>query len=185
VRFRLADAWHLETELLTSITEVGFSVGTGGALLIGDPYGSKLSLGFETIGIEKSTYFGRRFYTKMDILATCRLILSPMIEVTDMPHAEAFGVRLLGEADMDLGRGFMLGLRGGYQARKSTSGGPSVGGNLALAFLPCLRLPSASRETTSTTRFSASPLTPRRASSPSPRRPPAPRAAAAGAAPPP
>src|SRR5262249_44893836 len=34
VRFRLADSWHLEGELLTSISETGFSVGTGAALLI-------------------------------------------------------------------------------------------------------------------------------------------------------
>jgi hypothetical protein len=134
VRFRLADAWHLETELLTSVTEVGFSVGTGGALLIGDPYGSRLTLGFETIGLTESTYFGSRIYTRMDIAATDRIIVAPVIEVTDMPHAQSFGVRLLAEASAALGGGFGVAVRGGYQARKSTSGGPGVGGNVSMAF---------------------------------------------------
>lgn len=134
VRFRLADAWHLETEFLTSITEVGFSVGAGGALLIGDPYGSKVTLGVETIGFEEGTYFGSRFYSRVDIAAADRFTIAPIVEVTDMPHATAFGVRLLGEATVDLGAGFGASLRGGYQARRSTSGGPSVGGGVSLAF---------------------------------------------------
>lgn len=134
VRFRLSDSWHLETELLTSVTETGFSVGTGGALLIGDPYGSRLTLGFETIGLSEGTYFGSRFYSRMDIAAGPRVLVAPVVEVTDMPHAEAFGVRLLGEVGANLGRGFVASVRGGYQARKSTSGGPAFGGSLGLAF---------------------------------------------------
>jgi hypothetical protein len=134
VRFRFADAWHLEVGFLTSITEIGFSVGFANALLIGDPYGSKLTLGFETIGLDEATYFGSRFYSRMDIAVDDRITISPMLEVTDMPHADAFGVRLLGEGGLSLGGGFTLGLRAGYQARKSTSGGPSFGGHAALAF---------------------------------------------------
>jgi hypothetical protein len=133
VRFRLADAWHLELEALTSITEVGFSVGGGGAVLIGDPYGSKLTLGFETIGF-KEQYFGSRFYSKVDLAAGDRVRLSPQIEVTDMPHAESFGVRLLGDVSVDIVRGFSATLRGGYQARRSTSGGPALGASVSLAF---------------------------------------------------
>lgn len=134
VRFRLADAWHLEAELVTSITEVGFSVGGGGALIVGDPYGSRLVVGGESIGLDSSTYFGSRFYSRVDLVAGERLALAPIVEVTDMPHAASFGVRLLAEANVTLGRGFGLGVRGGYQARKSTSGGPSVGGHVDLAF---------------------------------------------------
>jgi hypothetical protein len=37
VRLRLGEIWHVEGEFLSSVTEVGFSVGTGAALLIGDP----------------------------------------------------------------------------------------------------------------------------------------------------
>jgi hypothetical protein len=134
VTFRLSDSWHLETELLASITEVGFSVGAGSALLIGDPYGTRLALGFETIGIDPDTYFGSRFYTRLEIVATERVTLGPGVEVTDNPHAESFGVRLLAAGNVDLGRGFGVSARGGYQARKSTSGGPSFGGGLYLAF---------------------------------------------------
>ena len=134
VRFRFADAWHLEISALTSITEVGFAVGFGNALMIGDPYGTKLTLGWETIGIAKGTYFGSRFYTRLDILATPRFILGPSIEVTDMPHAESFGVRLLGDASLRIWRGLGVSVRGGYQARKSTSGGPAAGGLLWLGF---------------------------------------------------
>jgi hypothetical protein len=134
VRFRLADAWHLEGEFLTSITEIGFSVGTGAALLIGDPYGTKLTLGWETIGLDKATYFGTRFWTRLDIAVEDRVTLAPVIEVTDMPHAESYGVRLLGDVGVAVGHGFSVGIRGGYQARLSTSGGPAFGAQIAQAF---------------------------------------------------
>lgn len=134
VRFRLADAWHLEAEALTSVTEVGFSVGTGAALLIGDPYGHKLTLGAQTIGLAEGTYFGTRFWTRMDIAATERLTIAPIIEATDMPHADAFGVRLLAEGSAYIGGGFGVALRGGYQARRSASGGVGIGGSASLAF---------------------------------------------------
>jgi hypothetical protein len=134
VVFRLADAWHLEAEVLTSITEVGFSVGTGNALTIGDLYGSNLTLGWEVIGFTPETYFGSRFYSKMNIVAARRVKIAPGIEITDMPHAGTYGVRLLGDAGFDLGKGFLLTLRTGYQARTSTSGGPTFGAGLNLAF---------------------------------------------------
>ncbi len=104
-------------------------MGGGGALEIGDPYGAKLVLGFESVQT-----FGSRIYSRLDLVAGERLRFSPIIEVTDMPHANKFGVRLLGEIGYDLGDGFSVGVRGGYQARKSTSGGPSFGGTLAYAF---------------------------------------------------
>ncbi|MFO0568237.1 MAG: hypothetical protein U0263_21430 [Polyangiaceae bacterium] len=40
MRFHLHDMVHLDASLLLSITEVGFRGGGGGALLLGDPYGS-------------------------------------------------------------------------------------------------------------------------------------------------
>lgn len=129
VMFRLADNWHLEGEFLTSVTEVGFSVGGGGALIIGDPYGSRLKLGVESIQV-----FGTRFYSELAIRASDRIILTPIIEVSNMPHADKYGVRLIGQISVNLGHGFSVAARGGYQARKSTSGGPSGGGTLSYAF---------------------------------------------------
>lgn len=129
VTFRLADAWHLQAEGLLSVTQLGFSLGGGGALMIGDPFGSKLTLGFESIH-----QFGTRFYSRLDVQADPRLTLSPMIEVTNMPSAKDYGVRLLGEVGYELGDGFAVALRGGYQARLSTSGGPSGGASVAYAF---------------------------------------------------
>jgi hypothetical protein len=129
LRIRLSDIFHLDGEFLTSVTEVGFSVGTGAALLVGDPYGSKLSLGFETIQV-----FGTRMYTRLDIAARRNLIIAPIVEVTDMPHADRFGVRLLTEARFDTGAGLTLGVLGGYQARVASSGGPALGVNAAYAF---------------------------------------------------
>src|SRR5262249_22466801 len=101
LRFRMADSWHLELSALASITEVGFSVGGGAALLIGDPYGTRLTLGGETIGFG-STYFGSRFYTKLDLLVREGITVGPVVEVTNMPHADAFGVRLYGDASFAL-----------------------------------------------------------------------------------
>jgi hypothetical protein len=129
----MADAWHLELALLTSITEIGFSVGGGGALLIGDPYGTRLTLGGEGIGF-KDTYFGSRFYTRLDLLVREGITVAPVVEVTDMPHADSFGVRLLTDASIRLPRGFGIGLRAGYQARRWASGGPSAGSTLWYAF---------------------------------------------------
>jgi hypothetical protein len=129
VRLRLGDIWHVEGEFLSSVTEVGFSVGTGAALLIGDPYGSKLTLGFESIQV-----FGTRMYSRMDIAPRRDLIIAPIVEVTDMPHADRFGVRLLTEASYDAGHGFGIGLRAGYQARVATSGGPTLGLHASYAF---------------------------------------------------
>jgi hypothetical protein len=129
VRLRLADVCHVEGEFLTSVTEKGFSLGVGAAVLIGDPYGGKLTLGFESIKT-----FGTRFWSRMDIPATSRVTFSPIIEITDSPHANKFGVRLLGELGFDVGGGFSVAARGGYQARLFTEGGASGGGTLAYAF---------------------------------------------------
>ena len=51
-----------------------------------------------------------------------------------MPHADTAGVRLLGELTYDLGAGFGIVVRGGYQARVFASGGPAGGGALTLSF---------------------------------------------------
>lgn len=134
VRFRMADAWHLDLEIVTSISEIGFSVGGGGALLIGDPYGTRLTLGAEAVGLSAATYFGSRFYTRLDLQVVDRVTVAPVLEVTDMPHAEAFGVRLYGDATVALPHGFTVGLRAGYQARKSTSGGVALGSTASFAF---------------------------------------------------
>ncbi len=129
VRLRLADICHVEGEFLTSVTEKGFSLGAGAAVLIGDPYGGKLTLGFESIKT-----FGTRFWSRMDIPASSRLMFSPIIEIADTPHANKFGVRLLGELGVDLGAGFSVAARGGYQARLFTEGGASGGGTVSYSF---------------------------------------------------
>jgi hypothetical protein len=129
IRLRAQDWLHFEGELLTSVTEVGFSSGVGGAVLVGDPYGSKFTIGFETIQV-----FGTRGYSRLDVVASKRLVLSPIIEVSNMPHADRAGVRLLGEAGFDLGAGFRADVRAGYQARSFDQGGPTIGGGLAYAF---------------------------------------------------
>jgi hypothetical protein len=129
VRLRLHDLLQLEVEVLTSVTDRGYAMGAGGAVLLGDPYGSKLTLGVE--GVNK---FGTRIFSRMDIVASRFVTVAPIIEVTNMPHAEHFGVRLLGELDFAPGAGFGFALRGGYQARVFTAGGPSGGLTLRYAF---------------------------------------------------
>lgn len=129
VRLRAHDIVHFEGELLTSVTEVGFSWGGGGAALLGDPYGSKLTLGFESIET-----FGTRFYSRVDLMATNDISFAPVVEVTNMPSADRYGVRLLGEVAANVGDGFLVAVRGGYQARDAASGGPSFGTTLGYAF---------------------------------------------------
>jgi hypothetical protein len=129
LRLRAQDWLHFEGEALTSVTEVGFSVGGGAAVLIGDPYGGKLTLGLEGIEV-----FGVRGYSRLDLVLSRRLTVAPVIEVTNMPHASRAGVRLLGDVVLDLGQGFGLVLRGGYQARTFASGGPAAGASVSYAF---------------------------------------------------
>lgn len=121
VRLRLTDDIHADLEFLTGLTEERFRVGALSRLLIGDPYGSKLVLGVQ--GIDG---FGMRFWSRVDIAANDRLMVSPVIEATNFPHADAYGVRLLLEVAVDLGSGFAAVAGGGYQARQATSGGPSA-----------------------------------------------------------
>jgi len=120
VRFRITDAFHADVEGLTGLTEEAFRLGALSRLLIGDPYGSKLVLGVQ--GVQG---FGLRFWSRVDIAASDRLLVSPVVEATNWPHAEAFGVRLLTEVAFDVGAGVGVVAGGGYQARQSTSGGPS------------------------------------------------------------
>jgi hypothetical protein len=134
VRFRLASILHADLELMGSVTEIGFSTGAGAAVVLGDPFGTKFTVGWQTVGFTRDTYFGTRFYTRLDLKATERITVAPNIEITDMPHAERFGVRLLADGGFVLGGGFTLWVRGGYQARISRSGGPTVGTTLQFAF---------------------------------------------------
>lgn len=129
VRLRVTDGVHVEGEGLVSVNQIGFSLGMGGALLLGDPYGGRLTLGFETVQV-----FGTRFYSRLDVPIAEGLLLAPMVEVTDMPSAADYGVRLLGELAMDAGQGVSVTVRGGWQARQATSGGPSAGAAVAYSF---------------------------------------------------
>lgn len=127
IRIRATDWLHFEGEFLTSVTEVGFAVGAGGAILLGDPYGARLTLGGE--GIQR---FGGRGYVKLDVPAGKRLLFSPIVEVTNMPNASRAGARLLLDTSVDLGRGFGLVLRVGYMARSWTDAG--FGGGLSASY---------------------------------------------------
>ncbi len=129
IRLRVDDWFHVEGELLISVTEVGFSTGGGGAVILGDPYGSRLTFGGEGIQV-----FGARGYTRLDVVASKLFSVAPIVEVSNMPHADRAGVRLLGEVGIHLGAGFRADLRGGYQARSFEQGGPTLGGGLAYAF---------------------------------------------------
>jgi hypothetical protein len=129
LRLRATDWLHVDGEFLTSVTEVGYSVGGGGAAILGDPLGTRLTLGFEGIEV-----FGMRGYTRFDVAVTRRILAGTLIEVTNMPHAETAGVRLAADVRFDLGAGFGVGVRGGYQARTFASGGPSAGLAASYAF---------------------------------------------------
>jgi hypothetical protein len=129
IRFRITDAFHADVEGLTGLTEEAFRLGALSRLLIGDPYGSKLVLGMQ--GVQG---FGWRFWSRVDIAASDRLLVSPVVEATNWPHAETYGVRLLTEIAFDAGAGVGVVAGGGYQARRSTSGGPSGALSLRYSF---------------------------------------------------
>lgn len=129
LRLRMADSFHLELEGVTAVTQSGFQLGAGAELLIGDVYGSKLALGFETIHA-----FGTRLWSRLDISATRWLMVSPIVEAADFPYADRFGVRLLLSVSLDLGNGFGANLTGGYNAREMASGGGGAGLGLSYSF---------------------------------------------------
>lgn len=129
IRFRALDWLHFDLELLTSITEVGFSIGGGGAVILGSPYATHVTLGAEGIQV-----FGARGWARLDIPAGKRFSIAPTVEVTNMPHASTAGVRLLLDANVDVGRGFSLGLRAGYMARNFDNGGFGGGVQVGYAF---------------------------------------------------
>lgn len=129
VRLRLADWFHVDAEAMTSVNEVGYSLGGGGALLFGDPYATHFTLGFEGIRV-----FGVRGYSRLDVAVARRVTVGTLVEITTQPHADTAGVRLAGNVNVDLGAGFGIGLRGGYQARDFASGGPSLGSTVAYSF---------------------------------------------------
>lgn len=123
--FRLHDLFHVESWFLTSVTEEGFSPGIGGAFHIGDPLGSKLVVGGESIKT-----FGSRGWARLDIVQSWFRV-SPVVEVGDIPNARA-GVRLYTEFAIRRADGFGLAVRGGYQARDFNSGG--FGGGLSFGY---------------------------------------------------
>lgn len=129
VRFRLADICYADIEGLAGVTEVGFELGGGGQILVGDPLGSKVAVGLESIN-----EFGLRIWSRVDIAATERFTVSPIVEATNLPHADDYGVRLLLELAANVGAGFNVTLNGGYEARQATSGGPSGALKLSYAF---------------------------------------------------
>lgn len=88
----------------------------------------------ETLGFEAIQIFGARGYARLDVALGRRLILGTTVEVATQRHADSAGVRLVAGGTVDLGAGFSLGLRGGYQARSFASGGPSLGRNAGYAF---------------------------------------------------
>lgn len=134
LRLRLHDLWHLELETMASISDEGFSTGGAFDLLVGDPHGSKLVLGAAFVGLTEATYFGSSFTSRVDIAVHERVTVSPIVEVTDMPNAESFGVRLLADVGVAIGGGFSAHGVGGYQARVAAGGGPSIGGRVSYAF---------------------------------------------------
>lgn len=129
VRFRATDFLHFDAEFLTSITEVGYSVGGGGAVLLGDPLAMHVAFGMEGVQV-----FGVRGYTKVRLPLGTRVALTPSIEITNMPHADKAGVRLLTDLDVRLTAGLALGARLGYQARVFDTGGPTLGLGGSYAF---------------------------------------------------
>jgi hypothetical protein len=127
VTFAIVDGLALTVDGLTSVTEKGFSGGGGAAIHIGDFFGEKLIVGFESVKT-----FGTRGYIRLDLAHRDVWRISPIVEVTDMPHADRAGLRLLIEGATRIGGGFGVVARIGYQARDFHAGG--IGGGLALSY---------------------------------------------------
>ena len=129
LRLRFHDVFHMDAGVIIGVNDEGFAFGGTGAMHIGDLYGPRLTLAFE--GVQQ---LGVTAKTQVHLPLVDWLELAPVVELTNLPAGDRFGLRMLGDVVVRPGAGLSIRARGGYQTRFSEGGGPTIGGGLGLAF---------------------------------------------------
>ena len=125
-----AHAWvRFRTGVLFGFSHRGFEVGGAGDVVVGDHEGTSL-----TFGAEGVTTLGVTGRARLGWLTVPKLPMGATVEVTNWPVGDEAGLRLLFDAAYQLYPGAHLRVEAGYRGWNSTTGGVSLGGELALSF---------------------------------------------------
>ena len=129
ITWRALDLLRFRTGVLFGFSQSGFEVGASGYVIIGQPEGTSLTFGGEGI-----TTLGGTGKVRLGWATLPRIPMGATVEVTTYPAGEDAGVRLLYDVAYELYPGAYARIEGGYRGWNSTTGGLSLGGELALAF---------------------------------------------------
>ena len=119
----------MRSRLVFGVSQSGFELGGALALVVGEPEGTGLELGFEGV-----TGLGVTGRLRLGWATVPRVPMGATIELTNFPTGDAAGVRLLFDAGYELYPGALLRVTGGYRGWTSVVGGPSLAADLLLAF---------------------------------------------------
>jgi len=129
ITWRVLELLRFRTSILFGFSQEGFEIGGAADVVIGRPEGTSLTFGGEgvtTLGGTGRVRLGWRTVPRMPMGAT--------IEVTTFPADGNAGVRLLYDVAYELYPGAHIRAEVGCRGWNSTTGGPSLGGELVLAF---------------------------------------------------
>lgn len=127
--FRLHELVRVRSRLVFGVSQSGFELGGALALVVGEPEGTGLEVGFEGV-----TGLGVTGRLRLGWATVPRVPMGATIELTNFPTGDAAGVRLLFDAGYELYPGALLRVTGGYRGWTSVVGGPSLAADLLLAF---------------------------------------------------
>lgn len=125
----LHDLVRARTSILFGYSQEGFAMGGGGELILGRPESTSFSAGVSGVNTVGWTVFVR-----LGWLTIPRVPMGATIEITTFPADAETGMRLLYDVGWALYPGALLKLQAGYRGWNSTTGGPSLGTEIALAF---------------------------------------------------
>jgi len=123
------DHVRLRGAMLLGASQKGFEIGGAASIVIGDPLGSNVDFGVETL-----TTLGTVTHLRLGFLATQSVPMGATIEVSSFPVGEDSGVRLLYDVGYRFDTVTAVTLRTGYQGRTSVTGGASLGLNFDYGF---------------------------------------------------
>jgi hypothetical protein len=144
IALALSEVIGVKGRLLLGADDLGFAMGAGASLRLGEPTRAHLEIGAETIRRVGSDGFVRFAWDTVP-----RWPMSLALHVTNQPAAPLrpavspaqpddlridegapTGVRAVWQIGYELTRAITLSVRAGYQARVSTAGGPTLGAGL-------------------------------------------------------
>jgi len=141
--FNFGDLVGASARAILGADDLGFATGFGGALRIGEATGAHVQIG--GMGLKRG---GFDAFLELHWDTVPRFPIAFGVHVTDMPKSPVrpdatptnpltdggapVGIRALLDVGFEMSKNLTLLFRGGYQARFSTDGGPSLGAGIAV-----------------------------------------------------